>query len=279
VDQFMLTQRRTPHPRRATAKPKTAARPKRTKVVKPAKPGRPIRPAKQAKPATPARHARPAKPAKSAAPARKAAAKPVRRTPALRAPERKTQAGRPRIKPAHGAAPEGPSSHDQAVGLFERGFQALQQRDFGRAGALLASVVNDFADEKELQERARVFLVICERQAAGREPRPRSFEERLNAATIAVNRGAFDEALALCRKLEGEDPNNDHVQYMLSVICTSLGNVPQALAHLHHAIDLAPENRIRAAQDPDLEPLRQDPGFTAVADALPRRRRTTGKKR
>jgi hypothetical protein len=34
-----------------------------------------------------------------------------------------------------------------------------------------------------------------------------------------------------------------------------------------------------AAQDPDLEPLRQDAGFAALAGELPRRRRAAGKKR
>jgi len=258
----MPKQRRKQPPRRATVKRKAAVQPKRPKVVRAAKP------------------AKSAKPAKPAAAARKAAAKPMRKTPA-RAPTRKTPAGRGRTKPVRSAATAlaGPSTHDQAVDLFERGFQALQQRQFGRAAEWLGSVVNDFADEKELQERARVFLTICERQAGSRDAKPRSFGERVNAATITVNRGAFEEGLALFRKLEAEDPNNDHVQYMLSVTYTSLGEIQQALARLQQAVELAPENRFRAAQDPDLEPLRQDPGFAAIAEALPRRRRTATKKR
>ena len=120
-----------------------------------------------------------------------------------------------------------------------------------------------------------MFLAICERQAGGRDAKPRSFEERLNAATVALNRGAFDEGLALLRKLVGEAPNNDHVHYMLAVTCTALGDAQQALAHLQQAIALAQENRFRAALDPDLESLRQDPGFGAIAETLPRRRRPT----
>jgi tetratricopeptide (TPR) repeat protein len=165
------------------------------------------------------------------------------------------------------------------VSLFERGFQALQQHQFARAADLLGSVINDFADEKELQERARVFLAVCERQAGGRDAKPRSFEERLNAAIIAVNRGVFDEALALLRKLEGDAPGDDHVRYLLAVTCASLGDSQQALAALQQAIALAPENRFRAVQDPDLEPLRQDPGFAEITEALPRRRRPVASKK
>jgi tetratricopeptide (TPR) repeat protein len=181
-------------------------------------------------------------------------------------------------KKAPAAAPVGPSSHDRAVEKFERGFQALQQRQFGKAAELLRAVLNDYADEKELQERARVYLAICERQA-GHEAKPRSFEDRLHAATVIVNRGAFDEALALLRKLENDGPANDYVQYLLTVVYAAVGNAEQALAHLRKAIELAPENLFRAAQDPDLEPLRQDAGFAALAGELPRRRRAAAKKR
>jgi tetratricopeptide (TPR) repeat protein len=197
-----------------------------------------------------------------------------------KAPSGKAAAGRPGSRRALGpAAPSfGPSSHEHAVVAFERGFQALQQRQFGKAAEFLSAVVNNFTDEKDLQERARVYLTICERQA-GRETKPRSFDDRLHAATVIVNRGAFDEALAQLRKLEHDDAGNDYVQYLLSVVYTALGNAEQALAHLRKAIELAPENRIRAAQDPDLEPLRQGAAFAALAGELPRRRRLATKKR
>jgi tetratricopeptide (TPR) repeat protein len=175
-------------------------------------------------------------------------------------------------------APDGALSHNQAVEKFERGFQALQQRQFGKAAELLRAVLNNYADEKELQERARVYLAICERQAV-HEVKPRSFEDRLHAATVIVNQGAFDEALAQLRKLENDGPANDYVQYLQSVVYAAVGNAEQALAHLRKAIELAPENLFRAAQDPDLEPLRQDAGFAALAGELPRRRRAAGKKR
>ena len=151
--------------------------------------------------------------------------------------------------------------------------RALQQRQFAHAAELLTSVVSGFPDEKEMQERARVYLSICQRQAGGRDSKPRSFEERMNAATVAINRGAFEDSLALLRKLAGDRPDNDLVHYMLGVVYAATGDPVKALAHLRNAVDLNPENRLLANQDADLDPLRPDPGFASVVEApLPRRR-------
>jgi tetratricopeptide (TPR) repeat protein len=269
----MPTKRRSQPADRTHKKVAAAPQSKRSAAAKPPKPKKaPAKPPKPKK--APARPAKPKKaPARPARP-KKAPARPARRTAA------KATAGRGDSRGGGGSitAPAGPSSHDRAVEAFERGFQALQQRQYGKAAEFLGAVVNDFIDEKDLQERARVYLAICERQVA-REAKPRSFEDRLHAATVIVNRGAFDEALALLRKLENDEPGNDYVHYLQSVVFTSVGNAEQALAHLRKAIELAPENQLRAAQDPDLESLRQDGAFAALTGELTRRRRPAAKKR
>ncbi len=189
-------------------------------------------------------------------PARKAPASP----PVRRARAASASAAAPKPVPA------GPSPHELAVEAFERGFQALQQRQFGRAAQFLATVLKDYPDEKEMQERARVYLSICERQQASPAQHPRSLEERINAATVALNRGAVGEGLALLRKLESDHGDHDHVQYMLCVAFTGVGDLPHALEHLKQAVALNHENRYLATQDVDLDPLRQDPGFAAALE-------------
>lgn len=218
--------------------------------------------AKAKAPAAPAAKSRKA----PARPAKQATGKAVKR-PALPVGKEKKRPGN--VAPPAKPAVAGPSSHELAVETFERGFEALQQRQFGRAAELLAKVVDGFPDEKEMQERARVYLSICERQKNSRASAPKSLEERLNAATVAINRGAFTEGLALLRKLEDDYPENDHIQYMLCVAYTVLGDGAHALQHLKQAVSLNHENRYLASQDADLDPLRQDPAFAAALDALP----------
>jgi tetratricopeptide (TPR) repeat protein len=248
--------------------------------------------AKKTRPAAKAvRHAKVAAPAKAAA--RKAKARPAARPPVkatAKAPARRPAAPAKKVAKRSAAAapvakvpgvPAGPSSHELAVEAFEHGFQALQQRQFGRAAEFLAEVVDEYPDEKEMQERARVYLNICERQKNSHGPHPRSLEERISAATVAINRGAFSEALALLRKAESDHRDNDHVQYMLCVAHTMLGDVSHALEHLKLAVSLNHENRYLASQDADLDPLRADTGFGAALEAGPAARpaKTVARKR
>jgi tetratricopeptide (TPR) repeat protein len=157
----------------------------------------------------------------------------------------------------------------EAVALYERGLEALQRHAFGDAASLFDSVLRQYPDEKELHERVRLYLNICERQATPKEAAPQTQEERLYAATLAINGGRYDQALANLRLVRDEDPDNDHALYMLAVAHAQRGEPAEAIAHLERAIALNPENRALAKNDPDLEPLRGDDAFRTALDTPP----------
>jgi tetratricopeptide (TPR) repeat protein len=112
----------------------------------------------------------------------------------------------------------------------------------------------------------RLYLNICQRQATPKEASPQTQEERLYAATLAINGGRYDQALANLRLVRDEDPDNDHALYMLAVAHAQRGEPAEAIAHLERAIALNPENRALAKSDPDLEPLRADDAFRTALD-------------
>ena len=170
------------------------------------------------------------------------------------------------------APPQRRTTYFEAVALYERGLEALQKHDFQGASGLFESVLRQYPEEKELHERVRLYLNICERQATPKESAPQTQEERLYAATLAINGGRYDQAIANLRLVRDEDPDNDHALYMLAVAHAQRGEPAEAIAHLERAIALNPENRGLAKSDPDLEPLRGDDAFRAALDtpSLPR---------
>ena len=151
--------------------------------------------------------------------------------------------------------------------MYERGLEALQRHDYSAAADLFESVLRQYPEEKELHERVRLYLNICQRQAAPREEMPQTIDERLYAATLAINGGRYDQAIAHLRLVRDEDPDNDHALYMLAVAHAQRDEPAEAVAHLERAIALNPENRALARTDPDLEPLRDDDAFRAALDA------------
>jgi len=142
------------------------------------------------------------------------------------------------------------------VSLYERGLQALQRRDFAAAAEALRNVIARYPDERELLERARLYLKVCERELEPKEPPPRTADEWVYAATAAMN--ASDEPAALhhlARALEA-NPRHDHAHYLMAIANLRRGDRERAVEHLRQALTLNPGNRAVARQDPDLEPLR-----------------------
>jgi tetratricopeptide (TPR) repeat protein len=164
--------------------------------------------------------------------------------------------------------PQGPSpraGHAEAVALYEEGMAALQTHEFSRASTLLRSVLSRYPDERELHDRVRLYLNVCERHMTPRAASPSTPEERVFAATLAVNAGNYKEAIEHLRSATAEAPDHDHALYMLASVLTLRDQVDEAVQLLLRAIDLNPDNRSLARHDPDLAALRE---FETVRLAL-----------
>ena len=214
---------------------------------------------------------------------RRLASKPTKAPPqssSARTPRAVEAAGQPRpaaVTATAAATPEPGTAHRrstyaEAVALYERGLEALQRHAYQQAADLLESVLRQYPEERELHERVRLYLNICRRQATQRETAPQTIDERLYAATLSINGGQYDQAIAHLRLVRDEDPDNDHAIYMLAVAHAQRDEHAEAVAHLERAIALNPGNRALARNDPDFDPLRDDDAFRAALESPPRAR-------
>ena len=227
-----------------------------------------------------ARSSRPARPvAAKAKPARRAARPAARPAPRRAAPARIQPApavAPPPPAPAVAAPPPVPRKPGfyEAVAIYERGVQALQRHDFQGAAEMFRAVIQRYPEERELLERAHLYLRVCERETARQAPPPQNSGEHVYAATVALNAGDHAGAMTHLQRAITADADNDHAHYIMAVALSSRGRRDEALEHLKRSIALNPENRSQARQDPDLELLREHDGFRAAIDtpALPRRK-------
>ncbi|OFW06677.1 MAG: hypothetical protein A3H96_25395 [Acidobacteria bacterium RIFCSPLOWO2_02_FULL_67_36] len=173
------------------------------------------------------------------------------------------------------APPRAKPGFYEAVAIYERGVQALQRHEFQAAAGFFRNVLDHYPDERELLERARLYLRVCERETVRQPPAPKTPEERVYAATMALNAGDYGQATDHLQRALAENPDSDHAHYTMSVVLGIRGRIDEGIEHLRQAIALNPENRALARQDPDLESLRSHSAFRAALDtapASPRRR-------
>lgn len=213
--------------------------------------------------------------ARQATQRRRPAASPRGATPAANrklAPADRNAAPEPALAPA---PPRKPGFYE-AVAIYERGVQALQRHDFQGAAGYFRAVVDGYPEERELLERARLYLRVCERETARQPQAPKTPAERVYAATVALNSGDHAGAMDHLQRALTDDPDSDHAHYTMAVALGMRGRTQEALDHLRNAIAINPDNRALAQQDPDLESLRRDSAFAAVLNTppAPNRRRS-----
>jgi tetratricopeptide (TPR) repeat protein len=158
------------------------------------------------------------------------------------------------------------STYVDALALYEQAVRTLQQHNFLKAADLLRHMVASFPEERELIERSRVYLALCERQLQPLTAEPQNTAERLYAATLALNAGELDSAVRHLERILEDQPAHDQALYMLAVSYAQREEVADAIRYLQQAIEANPENRALARMDPDLDDLRDDDAVCALLE-------------
>lgn len=144
--------------------------------------------------------------------------------------------------------------------------RALQEHRYEAAMDAFEDVLTQYPEEKELTERVRVYLAACQRQKSASSSEPQDQEERLYAATLALNAGDIDRAVRHLEAVVAEDGGHDGALYMLGVGHALRNDHRTALLYLQRAIARNPAHRLAALKDDDLARLLQDDSARAAIE-------------
>jgi tetratricopeptide (TPR) repeat protein len=146
---------------------------------------------------------------------------------------------------------------DAAVALFQQQKFQKARQEFERVAA---------GPGKELADRARLHLKMCDQRlaAAAAAPRPRSADEHYHQGVAMMNQRRWDEAREHLEKARKLAPKADHIIYAMAALDCLTGEADAALENLKLAIQLRPENRYHARNDEDFSFLQEDPRFTEL---------------
>ncbi len=137
----------------------------------------------------------------------------------------------------------------------------FQRKDFPKAKDLFQQAAG--GTNREMAHAARMHAHMCERRLVkSQAPALRTVEDFYNYGMALLNQGGLAEAERQLRKALGLKDDLDYVHYSLALCCGLQGQLEAAGKHLRRAIQIQPQNRNAARNDPD---------FHAIANQSPLR--------
>jgi tetratricopeptide (TPR) repeat protein len=173
----------------------------------------------------------------------------------------------PKEKDGDGASHE--VRYREAVAAFSAAVQLLHDKEYARARDAFRAVETTHAEELALSDRARVYARICEAKLAPRPAVPESFDGLYHQAVMHTNSGEYDRALRLLERALTMQPDSSKALYARASAWALKGNAEAAVADLRRAIAVEPGVRFQAANDPDFEPIREEPSFIDIIEPTP----------
>jgi tetratricopeptide (TPR) repeat protein len=161
-----------------------------------------------------------------------------------------------------GAAVIQVSSSRNQLARFEAGMKLFHARRLQEARDHFNAAVE--GPERDVAQRARLHLAMCDRRLQQTTVNLRSAEEYYNYGVALLNTRTVGEARGYLEKALQMSPGADHVHYALALAQALSGDIANAYDNLKRAIEIEPRNRILARQDADFAPLAGQPPFDSL---------------
>jgi len=157
----------------------------------------------------------------------------------------------------------------QAVAAFSGAVELLQKGDFSSARDRFDAVLASLKDEPVLAERSRMYRAICEKRLTPAAALGSTPDELYYRAIVESNSGNPTSAIQLLDQALQQTPNASKLLYARASAWALSANADAAVNDLRQAIAIDPTIRFHAVNDPDFEPIREEPGFIDIIEPTP----------
>jgi tetratricopeptide (TPR) repeat protein len=152
-------------------------------------------------------------------------------------------------------------NYENAVVSFAEAIKAFRKGNCEKAVESLKALIEKYASEKELVDRAKTYIKICQ-EGKNKESMPsKTFNDFYEHGIFKWNQGNYEEALQQFQKAIEKDPSQAKILYFMAAIYQSMGDTDQSLEFLKKSIQKDKYFKILAQNDSDFEALREDKKF------------------
>jgi tetratricopeptide (TPR) repeat protein len=148
-------------------------------------------------------------------------------------------------------------AYAQAVKAFRKG-------DCVKAKELFKAFLDKHTSEKELADRARMYLSLCEKRQKKETISLRTFEDYYEHAMYKHNQGNHDEAIKLLEKAKAIKPKEGKAPYLMALTYCLMEDTENCLLNLKDAIQKDRFFGTLAQNEPGFESIWEEKKFKII---------------
>ena len=152
-------------------------------------------------------------------------------------------------------------SYEKAILSFGEAVKTFRKGSCEKAVEMFEALIEKHASERELVDRARAYIKICQKITTKATLPSKTFNDLYESGVFLMNLGKYEEALKLFNKAIEKNPDHAKILYFMAAIYQSMGDSDQSLEFLKRSIQQDKYFKVLAQNDSDFEDLREDKKF------------------
>jgi len=156
------------------------------------------------------------------------------------------------------------SDYEKALTSYSQAVKAFRRGNYEKASELLKNFLEKYSEERELADRAHIYLSICEARQKKERISLKSFDDYYNYSVYKINQGDYQEALKLLEKAHHMRPKEGKVLYLMADVYCLMDKKDECFEYLKKAIQLDKFFSILAQNEGDFESIREDKKFKLI---------------
>jgi len=154
--------------------------------------------------------------------------------------------------------------YEKALSAYSQAMKPFHKGDYEKAAELLKAFLNKHGSERELVDRAQIYLTVCGEKKSKEKVPMKTFDDYYQYGVLKINQGDYEEALKLLEKAREMRPKEGKILYLMADIYCLKNENEQCFDFLKKAIQLDKYFSILARNERDFESLWEDKKFKLI---------------
>jgi tetratricopeptide (TPR) repeat protein len=154
--------------------------------------------------------------------------------------------------------------YQKTMAAYTLAMKDFHKKNYGKASQSILAFLETYSSEKELVDRARIYLKICENQLEKAPETLKTIDDYYESSIIKINKNEPDEALKLLEEAQKMKPEEGKIFFLMADALCLMEKEDECLENLRKAIQIDESFAILAQNEPDFEPLWNNKKFNLI---------------